>query len=309
MTEPLFSFAIVNWNTKAHLDECLESIYKVAGEVPVQILVADNDSSDGSPEMVEEKYPEVELVRTGGNLGFAGGHAHLFPLSKGQYHVLVNSDVRFYEGCMESWAARLEMDPKIGVMGCRIEGPDGHLQPSCRRFPTLWRQFLEAAGIGRLFKKSRFWNGYKMGDFDHSYSREVDQVMGSLFIIRREVVAKLGGLDTAYFMYYEEVDYCYRTKQAGYKVFFDAESSIYHEGGASSNQVKVLTMQRTMRSMRHYFFKNHGGWTWLPLIFILSLDLVTHVMHGLVTGQKPYQIFKAYGLGLWDVLCFKSANL
>lgn len=307
--EPVFTFAIVNWNTRGLLSACISSILEHREDFPIEILVADNDSADGSAEMVRSQFPDVVLVENPGNLGFAGGHEPLFQRSRGKYHVLVNSDVRFHKGSLSRWAEAMEADPKIGILGCRIVGPNGDLQPSCRRFPSLGLQFIEASGLNRFFPDHPRINAYKMGGFAHDHSRSVDQVMGSLFLIRREVVEKVGYLDTDFFMYYEEVDYCKRTVEAGYKVFFDASSSIYHEGGGSSRKVKVATMRRTMRSMRHYFRKHHGTWTWAPLLVILSLDTVTHFFHAMLTRHQPILTLKAYALGWWDVFTCRSARL
>ena len=303
-----FSLAIVNWNTRDLLDDCLASIRAVKGSESVEVLVADNLSSDGSAEMVTEKYPEVNLIRNSDNLGFAGGHATLFPHSTGKYHVLINSDVRLEPGCLEIVRKRMESDPQIGILGCRITGPDQQIQPSCRRFPTLWRQLIDASGINRIFARSSFWNAYKMGDFDHLSSREVDQVMGSFFVIRRELIEKIGVLDTNFFMYYEEVDYCLRARKAGFKIFYEADAVIWHKGGGSSDLVRVHTIRRTMRSMRHYYRKHYGMWTWLPLMAIVSLDTVTHVLYALFRRRNPLQTLKAYGLGLLDVVVMKRAD-
>jgi len=303
-----FSFAIVNWNTRDLLDACLASILRAQGDFPIQVLVADNASSDGSAAMVRRKYPRVTLVENPGNLGFAAGHKPLFELSRGRYHILVNSDVRLLDGCLPAIDRRMRQDPKIGVLGCRIHHPDGTIQPSCRRFPTLGLQLIEASGLSRLFPASPRLNAYKLGGFDHRSAREVDQVMGSFFLIRDSVLRELGPLDTDFFMYYEEVDYCLRCRRAGYKVFFESEAAVSHEGGGSSRAVRVLTIRRTMRSMRHYFRMHRGAWTWFPLIGILSLDLVTHLAYALLTRNRPWQTLKAYSLGLWDVITLKRAN-
>ncbi len=309
LTEINFTFAIVNWNTRDLLDACLASIYETAEDEPVQVLVADNHSGDGSAEMVATRYPEVTLIRNERNLGFAGGHKGLFELSRGHYHILVNSDVRIMPGALDSIRVRLESDPEIGVLGCAMIGPDGQLQPSCRRFPTLWYQLLEAGGLSRLFPRHPFFNAYKMGNFDHRRPREVDQVMGSFFVIRDKLLRKIGPLDTAFFMYYEEVDYCLRCRNAGFKVFYEAGALVRHEGGGSSKKVKVETIRRTMRSMRHYFRKNRGRWTWLPIWAIVSLDLVTHSLHALLTRNRPLLTMKAYSLAAWDVVTFERADL
>ncbi len=229
MTQIDFSFAIVNWNTRDLLDRCLASIYASAGDFSIQVLVCDNDSSDESSQMVHTSYPLVELVQHDLNRGFAGGHKPLFELSRGRYHVLVNSDVCLIPGCLERLAQRLETDPKIGVLGCCILDEQKQVQPSCRRFPSLSYQLVEASGLNRVFPRHPWFRGYKMGDFDGLSSRKVDQVMGSLFLIRRELLQEIGYLDTDFFMYYEEVDYCLRCYTAGYHVFYEAEARVIQD--------------------------------------------------------------------------------
>lgn len=306
---PTFTFAIVNWNTRALLRQCLSSIEKERAGYDIQLLVADNASTDGSVEMVKSEFPRATLVVNLQNLGFAGGHKALFERSRGAYHVLVNSDVRFLPGCLQRWEACMLADEQIAVLGCQILGAEGTVQPSCRRFPSLCFQLLEASGMSRLFPRSALLNAYRMGDFDHCTSRVVDQVMGSLFLIRGNLLSEVGHLDTGFFMYYEEVDYCKRCYSAGYKVYFDADSRVYHEGGGSSRQVKELTIRRSMRSMRLFFKKHYGSWTLLPLLAILSLDAVTHFVHGLFTDKAALTTLRAYGLGCWDVLSLKRADL
>ena len=303
----LFTFAIVNWNTRELLDQCLASIYREAGSMSIEILVADNGSSDGSVAMVKTKYPRVILVENRNNLGFAKGHEGLFQRSRGHYHLLVNSDVQLLPGCLEQLHRRMESDPQIGVLGCRTLDAEGHTQSSCRRLPTLTYQLIEASGLNRLFPNHPVINAYKLGGFDHRSSREVEQVIGALFLIRGRLLRSLGYLDTAFHMYFEEVDYCLRVRKSGYKVFYDAEATVFHEGGGSAKKVKVLTIRRTMRSMRHYFKKHKGGWTYFPLLAIVSLDLVTHFLHALFTGGKPFLTLKAYSLAWWDLATLKKA--
>lgn len=304
-----FSFAIVNWNTRDLLDRCLASLLAAIAETPfaAQILVADNASSDGSVAMIRNKYAQVELVETGANVGFAAGHAPLFQRSRGRLHVLVNSDVELLPGCLQAVHSRMQQDPAIGILGPRVLYPDGRVQPSCRRFPSLLQQTIDASGLNRLMPRHPFWNGYKMGDFQHDQPRDVDQVMGSLFVIRRQLIQAIGGLDTDFFMYYEEVDYCYRAKHAGWRVFFEPAAQVIHVGGASAEQVKVHTVRRTFRSMRHYFEKHHGLWTWLPLLTIVSLDSVTHVAFACLRRRQPLQTAKAYGLAVLDVMLRRRA--
>lgn len=302
-----FTFAVVNWNTRDLLRRCLRSVLSECDEFDVQILVADNGSEDGSADMVAAEFPGVTLLRHENNLGFARAHAALFPLSGGRYHVLVNSDVELTPGCLRAMDKRMRQDDRIGVLGPQIVAPDGRVQPSCRRFPSLSLQLLESTGLGRLFPKGPL-NAYKMGSFDHRTAAGVDQIMGSFFLIRGTLLAEIGYLDTRFFMYYEEVDYCLRVHRAGYRVYFEPEARVRHVGGGSSQQVRVLTVRRKMRSMHAYFRKHRGAWVYFPLLAISAVDGVVHVVHALVTGRKPLQTARAYGLAFLDVLTFKPSD-
>jgi len=304
----VFTFAIVNWNTCELLDACLASLLDQARKYPCQILVADNGSMDASVQMVARKYPEVSLVCNEANLGFAKGHECLFAMSKGLYHVLVNSDIKLMPGCLDAVYQRMETSPRIGILGPQILGEDFSVQPSCRRFPTLRRQWIEASGLNRIFPRAPLFSSYRMGDFDHRSSREVDQIMGSFFVIRRDLIKRIGRLDMGFFMYFEEVDYCLRCKKEGFQVFFEASARVWHKGGGSASMVKVLTIRRTMRSMRRYFEKHFGPWTLFPMVGIVSLELVTHSVHALFSARSFFATVKAYSLAWWDVVTKKKAD-
>ena len=302
-----FTLAIVNWNTRDLLGRCLRSILSESGEYNVQILVADNGSDDGSADMVAAEFPRATLVRHEENLGFAAAHASLFPLSLGRYHVLVNSDVELTPGCLGAMDERMLKDDRIGVMGPQIISPEGRIQHSCRRFPTLSLQFLESTGLGRLFPRSCL-NTYQMGSFDHRTAESVDQVMGSFFLIRGTLLTEVGHLDTRFFMYYEEVDYCLRVHRAGYHVFFEPRAQVLHDAGGSSRHVRVLTIRRKMRSMHAYFRKHRGTWVYFPLLAICAVDGVRHAIHATLTGRRPLETSRAYWLGFLDVLTFKPSE-
>lgn len=301
-----FTLAIVNWNTRDLLEKCIRSIKQHSEGYTIQILVLDNASEDGSADMVEQTFPDAILVKNKRNVGFARGHEKLLPYSKGCYHVLVNSDIEVKEGCFTAIFNRMKNDRIIGVLGPQISGPDGHIQPSCRKLPTLPYLFWDAMGIGKLL--GGWFNPYHMAAFDHKTSRPVDQVMGSFFVIRTSIIPLVGFLDTRFFMYFEEVDYCKRVLNKGFSVFFEAGARVYHQGGGSSQKVKVQTIRRTMRSMHQYFKKHSGFWVTAPLLVIAALDTVTHFLYALIHFKAPFKTLKAYTLGLWDILTLKRAD-
>ncbi|PIE89375.1 MAG: hypothetical protein CR997_11650 [Acidobacteria bacterium] len=302
-----FTFAIVNWNTRDLLARCIQSILDHVGDYTFQILVLDNASTDGSAEMVKKQFPEVILVENDCNSGFALGHEILLPYSKGKYHILVNSDIELHKGCLQRITRTMKDNRRIGVLGPKIVGPDQRVQRSCRRLPSLTLQLWEAIGIGRLM--GGFLNPYHMGSFDHQTSREVPQVMGSFFVIRSSIIPLTGFMDTRFFMYYEEVDFCKRVAERGFTVYFDAGAEVMHVGGGSSRHVKEQTIRRTMRSMNHYFRKHRGKWVTVPLALIAGIDTATHTLFAALSLRNPFTVFKAYSLGLLDIVKSTPANM
>jgi GT2 family glycosyltransferase len=228
-------------------------------------------------------------------------------MSRGRLHALVNTDVELTPGCLEPMDRRMRQEARVGILGPQLLGPDGKIQPSCRRFPTLTSQWLESTGLGRLFPHSRRFNGYRMGDFDHQSPSDVDQVMGSFFLIRDALIAEIGILDTRFFMYYEEVDYCLRARRAGYRVFFDPAARVTHVGGGSSVKVRIPTVRRKMRSMHQYFCKHKGRRVYVPLLMIAATSWLTHSLAALAGGRSAIETSRAYGLAFWDVLTGRSS--
>lgn len=295
------SVAIVNWNTADLLELALDSLLKNAEGLCLQVLVADNASSDDSAERVRRRFPHVTLVETGANLGFARAHNLLLQRVDAPFHVLLNSDVTVPPGLLRGLLHTFAAQPKTGIIGPQMRDEQGTIQFSCRRFPTLLRQACQASGLAWLFPHSSLLNGTLMSHFDHRRSQPVDQVIGACFALRTELLQAIGRLDDSFFMYYEEVDFCRRAAQAGYATWFDADHHAIHLGGASANRVKELTVRRMMRSMRHYFHKHHGAWTWLPLLLFLSLEVVTRSLQALLRRQSMVGAFRAYGRAWLDL--------
>jgi GT2 family glycosyltransferase len=295
------SVAIVNWNTTDLLERALDSLLKNAAGLRLQVLVADNASSDGSAAMVKRRFPQVTLLETGANLGFARAHNLLLQRADAPFHLLLNSDVTVPPGLLHGLLHTFATQPKAGIVGPQMRDEHGAIQCSCRRFPTLLRQARQASGLAWLFPKCALLNGTLMTHFDHRSSQGVDQVIGACFAIRRELLQAIGHLDEAFFMYYEEVDFCRRAALAGYSTWFAADWHAIHLGGASANRVRELTVRRMMRSMRHYFNKHHGSWTWLPLLFILSLEMVTRSAQALLRRSSGIAAWRAYARAWLDV--------
>ncbi|MCB1050517.1 MAG: glycosyltransferase family 2 protein [Acidobacteria bacterium] len=303
-----FSVGIVNWNTAELVCSAIQSIYDLAGSYQIQVLVADNNSSDDSVHQIRTRFPQVHLEANQENIGFARAHNQLWQHSKAPIHILLNSDVRLLNGQFESVNHCFQVHPEVGIYGPQMLDGEGVVQISCRRFPSLWRQFCMASGVAKILAKNTHFNGTVMGDFDHRTSRPVDQVIGSFFAVRQSVWQSIGFLDELFFMYYEEVDYCLRARKAGFLTYFDANQSVIHYGGASSKQVKVATMRRTVRSMRTFFRKHSGPLTWWILLFCLSLETVTRTVYALSHKGQTAATLRACCLAWLDFVCFRPSN-
>ncbi|MER3457620.1 MAG: glycosyltransferase family 2 protein, partial [Chloroflexota bacterium] len=221
------SIIIVNWNTRDLLAACLESIERSlssddgAGmKLQAEIIVVDNGSTDGTVEMLRRDYPDVRLIENRHNVGFARANNQGLAASRGRYLLLLNTDAFLRGPALARLVRFMEEHPEAGVVGPRLYFGDGTLQHSCYAFPTLATEFYGAVGLDRLFPRSRLFGRYRLGYWDMRDVREVDVVMGACLMARREVFEQIGGLDERFFMYSEEVDWCYRARQAGWRIYY-----------------------------------------------------------------------------------------
>lgn len=251
------SVTICSWNTQADLRACLQSLEAERSNPPnFEVLVVDNNSRDGSPDMVEKEFPWVRLFRMDRNLGFTGGHNYALAQKKGQHAFLLNSDTVVHPGALDEVVRFLEARQEVGIVGPKLLNPDGSLQYSARRFPNPLAAMFRNTFLGRLFPKNRYTRDYLMQDWDHNSSREVDWVSGAAFLVRDEVMEKIGLFDTDYFMYCEDVDWCWRTWKAGFKVVYDPAAVITHAIGRSTDQAANKMILRFHVSMLRFYRKN-----------------------------------------------------
>lgn len=225
---------IVNYNARDLLLRCIESLRR---EGVRDIVVADNASVDGSEEAVRRADPEVRYHQTGANLGYGAGANRGAALGDDrQAHLLVlNPDTELAPGSVRALVDVLDSNPRIGIAGPRIEDPDGSLYPSVRTFPALG-DAVGHAFLGLVAPRNRYTRRYRMLDWDHSEPAEVDWVSGSCFLARRRAWDEVGGFDESYFMYAEDVDLCWRIRQAGWGVAYEPSARVVHVQGASTDR-------------------------------------------------------------------------
>jgi GT2 family glycosyltransferase len=263
------SIVIVSFNTREVLRECLQSVERESG-LRVEILVVDNNSSDGSPEMIERDFPSVRLFRSEVNLGFASANNVALEVVRGRYPVLLNSDAFLRPGALSLAVRHMDENPDVGLAGARLVGRDDSWQPSARMFPSLLTDLFVMTGLAGKFPKSRLFGRFDRTWADPMEACECDWVPGAFSIIRAEALKKAGLFDPEFFLYSEEVDLCRRIREAGYKIMYWPDVVVTHIGGESSRQVKSLEMSKSgaqltlwrMRSTLLYYRKHHGAAAW-----------------------------------------------
>jgi GT2 family glycosyltransferase len=276
------SIIIVTWNCKKFTGECLDSLLKFRLDPQAEIIVVDNASSDGTPELVRDSYPEVTLIRNAENLGFAKGNNVGIRKSTGSYIFLINPDVIVLDGCIERMLSYMAENPRIGMLGPRMLGADGKPYRSYMAAPTLWRLFCRALALDSLFPKSRLFGGYLMPYFDGNRIAEVDVLNGWFLLTQREAVNEVGLLDESLFMYGDDLDWCKRFREAGWKnIYFPEVASIHYGGGSSANAPVRFSVEMERASLQ-YWQKNFGRASQMMFLVIAWIHQVIRLTGNLL---------------------------
>jgi GT2 family glycosyltransferase len=266
------SLIIVNWNVKDLLRNCLQSLLEAGQAAPdlsLEIIIVDSASTDGSPDMVRRQFPQARLVESNQNLGYAGGNNAGADLAQGRYLFLLNPDTVVKPDALRRLVRYMDSHPAVGVVGPQLLWPDGTIQSSRRRFPTLGSLFWESTLLGQWFPHHQHIARYHMQDIAPDHNQPVDWVVGAAMLIRREAWRQVGPIDAAYFMYFEETDWCRRCAEAGWKIHYLPEAQIIHYEGKSSEQVMAERTIRFQRSKLRYTRKYFGaGWAVILRLFL-----------------------------------------
>lgn len=256
MSDFELTISICSWNTASDLRACLESLQSVRTEAPFEVIVVDNASTDGSPDMVDREFPWVRLLRQSRNLGFSAGHNLAMRHRLGKHVFLLNSDTTVHPGAIRTLLNQVALRADAGILGPKILNPDGTLQLSCRRFPSLIAPLFRNTILGRLFPRNRYVREYLMQDYDHSSPQEVDWLSGAALLATEPFIERVGGLDESYFMYCEEMDWCWRAHAAGFSVWYIPQATVTHAIGRSTDQMvnRMIWQHRTSMLL---FFRKH----------------------------------------------------
>jgi GT2 family glycosyltransferase len=243
------SVIILNYNTKQLLKDCLSSIFASGRSESWEVIVSDNGSTDGSLDMVKQEFPQVKIIANNANLGFSKGNNVAIMQAVGRHILLLNSDTIVKPDAFTKMVAKADSSANIGALGPKILLPNGELDPSARRnFPNPANAFL------RLFGLKRFSNYNVSGPIDQEM--EVEAIMGACMLVPRQVVDKVGMLDEQFFFYGEDLDWCFRIKQAGYKIIYYPPAEILHIKSASSKHIPFKIVKVAYTAMK-IFYKKH----------------------------------------------------
>ena len=283
------SIIIVSWNTCEILKQCLVSIYTCFTEEEFEVVIVDNDSADGSADMIEREFPLVKIIKSTTNLGFGKACNHALRLARGKYILLLNPDTKIVDNAIHKALCFLRGGNDIGVVGAKLLFPDGSFQPSCGNFPSIRAVFINAGSS--LLMKMGLHNSAKVflrmvnhelmpvrelkSLFNENIVRDVDWVVGAFLIFRREALENDQIFDEDFVMYAEDQDFCRRVKNRGYRIVYYPPATIFHIEGSSA---AAYPLQRKLAKIvaKSLFFRKHYGQTSRVtyLIILLAVELV-----------------------------------
>ncbi len=255
---------IVTWNVADLLRDCLHSIQETAGDLPHEVIVVDNASTDGVDAMIERDFPDVRFLRNSFNVGFPHANNQALPFGNSEYILYLNPDTRVGPGTLQRCVDILDHAPDIGLVGCRLDLTDGSVQPDGgRRAYRLRHLLIESAYLHMFFPRSRIFGDLNLTWWDHRDSREVEAVAGAFMMVRREIATDLGGLPEDLFMFHEDMSFCLRVRGRGWRIFYCGEVGILHYSQVSSSRSNLRL--DLLRSECRFMLLREGQGAWAVL--------------------------------------------
>ncbi len=282
------SVIIVSYNTAHLLEEAVSKVKNAAQGLSLECIFVDNASKDDSIARIRALFPADKLIVNQTNVGFGRANNQALAHARGRYVLLLNTDAFVAPDTLVKTVAHMNANPRCGILGVRLEGRDGELQPCARYFPTPFNQFLQRTGLHKWFKSVRLVDDMA---WDHASVRTCDWVVGCYYLVRKEVIDQVGLFDPRYFLYSEEVDHCFAAKRAGWEVVFYPHTTVVHLGGESAKSSGEITRSGRQLSALQvesellYFRKNHGlAGVLIDTCLSLGAD-VLHAVKQLLKGK------------------------
>lgn len=271
---PDISICIVALNACEYLYGSLVSIVKADNKTSFEIIVSDNNSSDGTFEMLAEEFPGINVIRNSRNEGFSKPANLAIKASRGKYILLLNPDTLVHGNALDAMKQFLDAHSKVGIVGPKILNRNGTLQKQCRRSEGRpWDAFCHLSGLELLFPHNPRFTGYLMNHLDENEIHEVQAVSGACMLVRREVFNQVGLLDEHYFAYQEDSDLCYRARQTGWEVYYLPEARVTHYGGRGGAGVYPFRSLYEWHRSYYLYYRKHfaasNGFLYNSLIYLI----------------------------------------
>ncbi len=272
---------IISYNVKKLLEEAIRSVYSTYKEDNLQVIVADNASTDGSIEMVRSKFPKVEIVKSEVNMGFSAGNNMARKIAKEEYVLFLNSDVEIKGNAIAKCLQILDNRKELGAITCKVMLPNGKMDYSCHRgLPTVWNTFSYWTGLSKIFPKSSLFSGYTASYLDTNKSHYIDCITGAFLMVKKTALDKINWWDTDYWWNGEDIEFCYRLNKAGYKIWYEPTEQVIHYKGSSSGlhstasakvskEMRIRTAKSAARAMKIFINKHQNELApWFVMIFV-----------------------------------------
>ena len=275
------SCIIVNYKNSEPLKDCLASLYQTVQGIDFETIIVDNSENDLGLQPLRELYPKAQFVSNSSNVGFAKANNQAAKIALGKVLIFLNPDTILSDQAIDSMYRYYCSHKETGVLGPKVVDPEGSLQYSCRRYPTLWTGLFNRYSIlSRLFPENRFTSQYLMRDFDHNEIRQVDWLSGCCLMVSKNTFENSHGFDENYFLFNEDVDLCRTIKQAGKEVIYFPEATIIHQVSTSNSKTTARVIIQRHLGMMHYFKKHHGQnlLTRWVINFFISLRGITQLL-------------------------------
>ncbi|GLC87875.1 glycosyltransferase family 2 protein [Lysinibacillus piscis] len=286
------SIVIVNYNTKKLTSDCIQSVIDSKMDFLYEIFVVDNASSDGSVEVLQRDFPDVHVIANTENVGFSKANNQAIKVSSGRYVLLLNSDTIVQKNTLSTIKEYMEQHQMVGAAGCEVNLPDGSLDKACHRgFPTPEASFYYMMGLAKRYPESPKYNSYHQSYMNMQEIHDIDCLVGAFVMVRREAIEQVGLLDEEFFMYGEDIDWCYRIKEAGWRIVYNPTTSIIHYKGASSRRKPFKIVYEFHRAMylfhKKHYAKKYNGIINLLVYLGIALKLgLSAVINLLKKGRK-----------------------
>ena len=315
------SVIIVNYNVRQFVLQTLHSVYQSELDgLSMEVIVVDNNSSDGSVDVIREYYPQAKVIANKDNPGFSKANNQGIEVSTGEFVLLLNPDTVVEENTLALSVAKMKSDKSIGALGVKmIDGTGAFLPESKRSFPTPWNSLTKLLGLSSLFSKSKVMGGYNLTYLDENKTHDIDVLCGAFMMMRRSALDKSGLLDEDFFMYGEDIDLSYRIKKAGYRILYFPETQIIHYKGESTKKSSVNYVRIFYNAMIIYVKKHYKGG--VASLFVLMLSMAIYFRAGIsivsrIWDRLKYPLLDAsliFGAlhgakWLWGTYYFKDAD-